>query len=184
MATGVTSRRAIVARALAVALVAVVGACSANPSTGPTFPAVGSSPPPAGEATAAARAAVVASLAVEGLQVVDAPVAYRPGEGPVFAAAPRSVIQAVLPNDPGHGYIVLYAFDSPASALAGARDQAAYIASGPGRVQFGTDARFTLRVLGSTAIFFWWSPANALDERTPSIDLALAQVGTAVPIPG
>jgi hypothetical protein len=174
----------IAAAAALVTLAVISAACSVSVSSGPTFPAVGSTTPPVGEATAAARAAVVAALAIEGLQVVDASVAYRPGEGPVFAAAPRSVVQVTLPNDPGHGYIVLYAFDSPASALAGAQDQAAYIASGPGRVQFGTDARFTLRVLGSTAVFFWWSPANALDERTPSIDLALGQVGTAVPIPG
>jgi hypothetical protein len=90
----------------------------------------------------------------------------------------------ILPADPAHGFITLYAFASPQAALTAANDQAAYISSGPGRVQFGIDARFTLRVLGSTAVFFWWSPANSPDQNTPAIDLALAQVGTAVPIPG
>jgi hypothetical protein len=164
--------------------IAVLAGCSASATLPPTYPPVGASPPPVGAVTAAAREAVANALSVEGLEVVDAATAYRPGEGPLFAAAPRSVIQVTLPDDPAHGYIVLYAFASPQAALAAATDQAAYIASGPGRVQFGTDARFTLRVLGSTAVFFWWSPANSPDSRTPTIDLALAQVGTAVPIPG
>jgi len=168
----------------AIVAVAALAACSASATLQPAFPPVGVTPPPVGTATAAARAAVTNALSVEGLQVVDAPVAYRPAEGPLFAAAPRSVIQVILPADPGHGFITLYAFASPQVALTAANDQAAYIASGPGRVQFGIDARFTLRVLGSTAVFFWWSPTNSPDEHTPAIDLALAQVGTAVPIPG
>jgi hypothetical protein len=170
--------------ALAFAAIVVLAGCSASATLQPAFPPVGVTPPPVGLATAATRAAVTNALSVEGLQVVDAPVAYRPAEGPLFAAAPRSVIQVILPADPSHGFITLYAFASPAAALTAANDQAAYIASGPGRVQFGIDARFNLRVLGSTAVFFWWSPANSPDEHTPAIDLALAQVGTAVPIPG
>jgi len=180
-ATGV---RTVIRVAVGVLVVAALVGCSASATLPPTFPPVGVSPPPVGDATAGARTAISNALSTEGLQVVDASVAYRPGEGPLFAAAPRSVIQVTLPDDPTHGYVVLYAFPSPQAALAAATDQAAYIASGPGRVQFGTDARFTLRVLGSTAIFFWWSPANSLDTRTPTIDLALSQVGTIVPIPG
>ena len=165
------------------ALAALVG-CSASATLQPAFPPVGVTPPPVGTATAATRTAVTNALSVEGLQVIDAPVAYRPAEGPLFAAAPRSVIQVILPADPAHGFVTLYAFASPQDALTAANDQAAYIASGPGRVQFGIDARFTLRVLGSSAIFFWWSPTNSPDDHTPAIDLALGQVGTAVPIPG
>ena len=164
--------------------VVVLASCSASATLQPAFPPVGFTPAPVGVATAATRAAVTNALLVEGLQVVDAPVAYRPAEGPLFAAAPRSVIQVILPADPAHGFITFYAFGSPQAALTAANDQAAYIASGLGRVQFGIDARFTLRVLGSTAMFFWWSPANSPDEHTPAIDLALAQIGSAVPIPG
>ena len=169
---------------LVLVAIAALAGCSASATLQPGFPPVGVTPPPVGTATAAARAAVTNALSVEGLPVVDAPVAYRPAEGPLFAAAPRSVIQVILPADPGHGFITLYAFASPQAALTAANDQAAYIASGPGRVQFGIDARFTLRVLGSTTVFFWWLPTNSPDEHTPAIDLALAQVGTAVPIPG
>ncbi len=176
--------RSFAAAAFAVAVIAILAGCSASATLPPAYPPAGVTPPPVGVATAAARTAVTNALSVEGLQVVDAPVAYRPAEGGLFAAAPRGVIQVILPADPSHGFITLYAFASPQAALTAANDQAAYIASGPGRVQFGVDARFTLRVLGSTAVFFWWSPGNSPDQSTPSIDLALAQVGTAVPIPG
>jgi hypothetical protein len=170
--------------ALVLAVIAVLAGCSGSATLQPAFPPLGFTPAPVGGATAATRASVTNALSVERLQVVDAPVSYRPAEGPLFAAAPRSVIQVILPADPAHGFITLYAFASPQAALTAANDQAAYISSGPGRVQFGIDARFTLRVLGSTAVFFWWSPANSPDQNTPAIDLALAQVGTAVPIPG
>jgi hypothetical protein len=183
-ASGRRRIRHILLASAVVASLAALAACSASATLQPPFPPVGVTPPPVGTATAAARAAVANALSIEGLQIVDAPVAYRPAEGPLFAAAPRSVVQVILPADPSHGFITLYAFATPQAALTAANDQAAYIASGPGRVQFGIDARFTLRVLGSTALFFWWSPSNSPDEHTPTIDLALAQVGTAVPIPG
>ncbi len=179
----VLHRRSLAAVAFATAVIAILAGCSASATLQPAYPPAGVTPPPVGVATAGTRSAVASVLSVEGLQVIDASVAYRPSEGPMFAAAPRSVIQVVLPADPSHGFITLYAFASPQAALTAANDQAAYIATGPGRVQFGIDARFTLRVLSSTAVFFWWSPANSPDSSTPSIDLALAQVGTAVPIP-
>jgi hypothetical protein len=176
-----TSRRA--ATALALLATIVVGACAPG-TNGPTFPPVGSTVAPVGDATAAVRAQVANALAVEGLQVVDAAVAYRPPEGARFAAAPRSVVQVTLPDDPTHGYIVLYAFPTPQAAVEAANDQAAYIASGPGLVQFQVDTQFVLRVSGSNAIFFTWSPENSPDPRTPTIALALSQVGTEVTIPG
>jgi len=162
---------------------ALAAGCGLVGRSGPTFPPLGTTPAPAGESTAGARAQVAAALAVEGLQVIDAVVAYRPPEGAIFAAAPRTVIQVVLPDDPTHGYIVLYALGTPAAALAGAQDQAAYIASGPGHVLFVPGSQFSLRVLGANAIFFVWSPDASPDSRTPSIALALSQIGDEVPIP-
>ena len=176
--TGLRRRGAATILATAAVLVASLGGCAAGVPARATFPPVGSTTAPAGDA-----AAIVSALAVERLQVADASVAFRPPEGARFAAAPRSVIQVTLPTDPGGGYIVLYALRSPAAALEAANDQAAYIATGPGRVQFMLDTRFTLRVLGSTAIFFSWSPENSPDPLTASIDIALSQVGTEVPIP-
>jgi len=161
----------------------LVAGCRLPSGDQPTFPPVGATPAPAGGSTAAAKSAVEAALAVEGLQVVDAVAAYRPPEGAIFAAAPRTVVQVVLADDPSHGYIVLYSLPTPAAALAAAQDQATYIASGPGHVLFVPGSQFSLRVLGSVAIFFAWSPDSSPDAHTPSIALALEQVGDEVAIP-
>ena len=74
-------------------------------------------------------------------------------------------------------------FASPAAAAAAAAEQATYVASGVGRVQFPPDSRFSIRVVGATAVFFTWSPANSPDARIESIPAALESIGTAVPIP-
>ena len=126
--------------------------------------------------------AVTGALAAVGLQTVPNSRAYRPPEGPLLAAAPRSTVQATLPEDPAHGFIVVYALATPAAAQAAAEDQAAYIASGIGRVQFAPDAHFVLRVLGPTVVFFWWSPGASLDARTSLIEQALGTVGSAVEV--
>jgi hypothetical protein len=168
--------------ALPALLVAVVVA-GCVPSGGPTFPPAGSSPAPAGDLTAGARAQVAAALAVEGLQVQDGQAAFRPPEGAIFAAAPRTIVQAVLPDDPNGGRILLYAFGTPAQALAAAEDQARYIASGPGRVLYAINTQFSLRVLGNIAIFFYWSADTAPDPRTAAIAIALSNIGDGVPIP-
>ncbi|MCI0584852.1 MAG: hypothetical protein L0227_18510, partial [Chloroflexi bacterium] len=115
--------------ALGLALATFAAACA--PSSRTTFPPVGSTPGPAGDATAAARAEIIGALAAVGLQAVDAVRPYRPAEGALLAAAPRTVLQATLPDDPGHGFIVLYALPSPTAAQAAATDHAAYIASHP-----------------------------------------------------
>ena len=166
--------------ALLLVVAITAGGCAGVIRT--TFPPAGSSPRPVGDQTAAAISAVTGALAAAGLPSVASNRQYRPPEGPLLAAAPRSVVQATLPDDPAHGFIVIYAFDSPAAARAAAGDQAAYVASGIGRVQFAPDARFVLRVLGSVAIFYWWSPGAALDARAPSVEDALATVGELVEV--
>jgi hypothetical protein len=166
---------------LLLAAILATAACAAASRT--TFPPAGSSPAPVGDATAATRGQVIAALAAVGLQAVDANRAHRPPEGPLLAAAPRSILQAALPDDPSHGFVVIYALSSDAAAATAAADHAAYIASGIGRVQFPADSRFVLRVAGSTVVFFSWSPGVALDERTRLIEDALGTVGTGVQIP-
>lgn len=111
----------------------------------------------------------------------DAPV--RPAEGPVLAYAPRVAFQAQLPADPDAGIIVVYELDDAAGAAAAAADQAAYLASGPGRVQYPDAARHVIRVLGSTVILYTWIPEAADDPLTPEVAAALATVGTGVEIP-
>lgn len=166
---------------LLLAALLVTTACAAKPRT--TFPPLGSSPAPVGAATAATRGQVIAALAAAGLPAVDANRANRPPEGPLLAAAPRSVVQATLPDDPGHGFITIYALASGTAAETAAEDHAAYISSGIGRINFTIDTRFVLRVAGSTVVFFHWSPGAALDDRTRLIEDALGTVGTEVQIP-
>jgi hypothetical protein len=89
----------------------------------------------------------------------------------------------VLPDDPTHGFISVYQFADEAAAAAAGNQQAVYLASGPGRVQFQPDTRFVLRQVGPTVVFFAWSPANSPDERTPEIQRVLETIGTAIPIP-
>ena len=168
--------------ALAVAAAFAAAACAGNTRT--TIPPLGSTPAPVGDATSATAQLVIHALSAVGLQGTESIRPYRPPEGPLLAAAPRSVVQANLPDDPNHGFIVVYALASGAAAQAAAEDHAAYVTSGIGRVYFTSDARFSLRVLGSTVVFFWWSPGAALDSRTADIETALAKVGTEVPVLG
>lgn len=159
----------------------VVTACTA-PTTRTTFPPVGSTPAPAGDTTAATRQKVIDALAGVGVQAVDATRPYRPPEGPLVAAAPRTVLQA-LPDDAIHGNVVVYALGSDAAALKAAADHAAYIASNVGRIQFPQDSRFVLRQVGPTVVFFTWSPGGSPDPRLQLIEDALSRLGTAVTIP-
>ena len=177
--------RRVVAATLFLAVVALVfmfAACT-GPTIRTTFPPLGVTPPPAGDATAAARAEVLAALVELGLQAEDAVRAYRPPEGPMLAAAPRTVLQAALLDDPNHGFVVLYAFGSPAEASAAARDHAAYVSTGPGGIQYPPGTRYVLRIVGSVVVFFHWSPDVATDDRTRSIEDALLRIGSGVPVP-
>lgn len=178
-------RTRVVTALLAVSLLAasLVAACApTTPRT--TFPPFGSTPGAVGAATAAARQLVVSALGAIGLPAAESARTYRPEEGALLAAAPRSVLQVVLPQDPARGYVLIYAFPSEQAAFAAARDHAAHVTSNNGRVLFPTDARHILRVVGDTVISFWWSPAAALDARTTEIENVLRQIGTEVPVPG
>ncbi|MEO7663640.1 MAG: hypothetical protein ABIV26_00820, partial [Candidatus Limnocylindrales bacterium] len=82
-----------------------------------------------------------------------------------------------------HGLIVIYELANPEAATAAAHDQAAYVASGVGRVQFPPNSQFVLRVAGSTVVFFTWSPDTSPDARTPRIGDALSTIGVGVTVP-
>ncbi len=148
-------------------------------TSGP-LPTAQPSAPAAVEATLAQLDAV---LRPGGLVVEPTLTAVRPAEPPSFAGVARWPFHAVLPDDPAGGYLVIYEFPAPALAADGGRDLAAYISSGPGRVQYAPDIRFVLRLVGSTLVFYPWSPASSPDRRTPDLAAALASVGSEVPIP-
>jgi len=50
------------------------------------------------------------------------------------------------------------------------------------RVKRGV-VRHVIRQVGSTVVFFAWSPASSPDARTAEVAAAVATVGTEVPIP-
>jgi hypothetical protein len=123
------------------------------------------------------------ALRANGLFVESTLTAIRPAEPPSFAGVPRWPFHVVLPDDPAGGYFVIYEFPGAALAADGGRDLAVYISGGPGRVQYAPDIRFVLRQVGSTLVFYPWSPASSPDRRTPDLAASLASVGTDVPIP-
>ena len=138
---------------------------------------------PAGAAAAVTAGDVTQALGAAGVQAQVAQRPFRPPEAPALFDVPRVVLQAILPDDPEHGYIVVYELATDARADAAGRDYAAYIASGPGRVQFPNDAHFVLRRVGSTLVAFFWSPGNWPDPRSPRIEEALTTLGEGIPVP-
>ncbi len=164
----------VVVAALAAAVAAACGIGAAPASVAPPSP----TPAPSISASIAATAAQIrAALGAAGLQLTVPQVPFRPGESPSVAAAPRAVYQVKLPNDQEHGFIVIYEFPDASSAGAAARELAAYVESGPGRVQFPADGQFVLRQVGTTLVFYPWSPSAATDPAAPQIAAALSTVG-------
>ena len=173
--------------ALLLALAALLAGCGVGAGRGApvTFPpqsfgAAGSPTPAIGQA----RSAVTAALGAVGIIVDDPQAPYRPAETPRFAGAPRTVIQAVLPQDPERGLISIYGFVDPATAAQAAREQAEYIASPVGRVQFPTGTQFTIRQFGSAVVFYSEVPGSSTDPQAPDVAEALRTVGQEVEVPG
>lgn len=129
-----------------------------------------------------ARGLVEAALRTANFGLVRPRVPFRPAESPSLAGAPRGVFQVVLGDDPDGGYLVIYELPDPSAAYAAGLEQAAYVASGPGAVQFLPDTRHVLRYVGNVLIFFSWSPENSPDPRTREIAIALESVGQEIPI--
>jgi hypothetical protein len=173
--------RALVAVFLAAGgILAACGAAGAPGDSAQPRPTARSTPSPA---VAATLVQVDDALRVRGLVLQSTLTAVRPAEPPSFAGVARWPFQAVLPNDPAGGYFVIYEFADLAFAEDAGRDLAAYVTSGPGRVEFPPDVRFVLRQVGSTLVFYPWSPASSPDSTTPGVAAALASVGSEVPIP-
>jgi hypothetical protein len=105
---------------------------------------------------------------------------YRPGESPSLVDVPRQLLQVVLPSDPTGGYIVIYELPSSADATSVGRDFAAYLASGTGAIQYPRDARFVLRQVDRTLVFFPWSPSVSPDPEVARLADTLSTVGTSV----
>ncbi len=169
-------------------LLAVLGtaACSGTaPGGGPvTVPASIGPDRTVSPVVAGTRAEIARALGERSVILEDREAPFRPAEGPILSYAPRAVYQAQLPADPAAGTIVVYELADAPAAAAAAADQAAYLASGPGRVQYPDPARHVIRVLGSTVIFYTWIPESAEDPLTPEVAAALATIGAGVGVPG
>lgn len=177
--------RAIRALRLVLVPAVLVLSASACVTTLNTFPPLGSTPKPAGEGSAAVVTQVVGALDARGLQAAESIRPYRPVEGPLVAAAPRTIVQVTLPEDPDHGFIVIYALPSPDAAQDAAEDQAGYVAAGiGGGILNPPGTEYALQVVGSSVVFFSWLPATSPDPRTKEIAEVLATLGVAVPIAG
>jgi hypothetical protein len=171
---------------LALVVSIVIAGCGAGaPNVAPvTFPPRSFGPTGASTGAAATTRAVIAqALGVKRLQLRDAQIVVRPPESPRLVAAPRLVVQAVLPDDPTHGLISIYEFPDDSAAAEAGREEATYIASGPGRVQFTADARFVIRQLGPTIVFYTWSPGSTSDATNAAIQQALESIGIGVAVP-
>ncbi len=134
-------------------------------------------------AVAATGVQLEGALRARGLVLAATELAVRPGEPPTLATVPRTAYRAVLPDDPAGGLIVVYELPDVAAAATAATELAAFVTSGPGRVQYSPDVRLVIRQVGATVVFFPWSPDSSPDPRTADVAAAVATVGTEVPIP-
>ena len=177
-----TARAGPPVRLTTLVLAAVIGlaACgSIDPETGPTATAGRSAAPPAvGPASAAARAALFDAFGEARLVVAESPIPYRPAEAAALAVAPRTVYQVTLPAEPSPAFVVVYELPSEAAAVAAAKEQHAYLVSGPGKVQAPLGTDHVLQQLGSTVLYYQWLPPAAVDPSTPRVAEALRTVGT------
>lgn len=136
--------------------------------------------PPTGAAAAHTRDLVAKALADASFQVADPQTPYRPGESPELINVPRLVLQAVLPSDHTGGYVVIYELPSNTEADRVGRDFAAYLAGGTGAIQYPRDARFVIRRVSQTLVFFPWSPSVSPDPEVARLAGVLATIGEPV----
>jgi hypothetical protein len=139
---------------------------------------------PTGQATEVTRSLVVTALEASSFQVQDSRTGYRPGESPALVDVPRRVVQAVMPEDPSAGFVVIYELPSANDADRVGRDFLAYVAGGTGAIQYPRDTRFVLQRVGQTLVFYPWSAEASPDARVAEMAAALETVGTAVQGPG
>ena len=123
------------------------------------------------------RQAIAAALASSQIELIDATKPFRTAESRRLAAAPRAVYQAVLPDDPDGGFIVVYEYRDSATAVDAGNEFAGYLGGGAGRIQFPLDARHTIRQLGTTLIVYSWAPSTSPDPGSPKVADALATLG-------
>ncbi len=140
-------------------------------------PGVDTSPASAGSAAALTRDRVALALQNASFVVQDPNTPFRTGETPTLLGTPRLLLQAVIPSDPSHGFIVIYEFTDADAADAAGREFWTYLHTGPGAVAYPQDEQFVLRRVGSTLVFFPWSPTVSPDPAVARLASVLAALG-------
>ncbi len=163
----------VVGAALVALTLLGVGVGIGGPAAAPTVA-------PAGPAAMRTRDLVAKTLEDASFQVQDPQTRYTPGESASLVNVPRLLLQAVLPTDPSHGYIVIYELPSASEAASVGSDFRSYLASGTGAIQYPRDARFVLQRVGSTLVFFTWSPSVSPDPDVARLAATLETIGTTV----
>jgi hypothetical protein len=185
MAAGLTARPLWLAGAAFV--VTLAAACApTTPATPIVRPSAVESVGPSrtvGPAVAQTRSDLVRVLGTRSLVLQDSQAPFRPPEDARFSSTPRALYQVILPEAPTEGFIVVYEFADPIAASEAASAEAAYLASGPAKVQSAFGARHILRLVGSTVVVYSWVPQGVEDPRQPDIQAALEMLGTGVPVP-
>jgi hypothetical protein len=137
----------------------------------------------AGAAAAQTRGEISAALQSVAVQFGDATRPYRPAESGRLRDAPRAVYQVVLPDQPDAGWIVVYEFADSASAVDAGNEEAGYLGTGNGRVQFPLGTQHVIRQVGSTLILYSWLPSASTDPTAGNVADALNTLGIGFTVP-
>ncbi len=178
--------RGIVALA-AVTLTAalLVAGCGVAANTAPASVPLASAGPSArvGGATGTTFGAIQSALSGVAVQIGDSTRPFQPPESARLRSAPRAVFQAVLPNQPDAGFIVVYEFPDSASATDAGNEEAGFLGTGPALVEAPLGTQYVLRALGPTLIVFPWLPAASSDPTAGQIAAALGTLGVGFAVP-
>ncbi len=171
----------VVAVALALGLAGCgFGATESAASLAP--PSVGPSST-AGAAAAQTRGEITRALQTVAVEFGDATRPYQPAESGRLRDAPRAVYQVVLPDQPDEGFIVVYEFPDSAHAVDAGNEEAGYLGTGNGKVQFPLGTQHVLRQVGSTLILYSWLPAASSDPTAGKVADALNTLGIGFTVP-
>jgi hypothetical protein len=178
---GVRAARA----AVAVVVTLVVAGCGIGAAGAPaSLPAQSTdAAPTAGAAAAQTRGVIAAALGSVAVQFGDATRPYRPAESGRLRDAPRAVYQVVLPDQPDAGFIVVYEFPDANAAVDAGNEEAGYLGTGNGRVQFPLGTQHIIRALGPTLILYSWLPAASPDPTAGKVADALSTIGIGFTVP-
>jgi hypothetical protein len=177
--------RGRIAGSLGLATALLVAGCGVAANTAPASVPIASAGPPArvGGATGTTLGVIRSALSGVAVQLGESTRPYQPPESGRLRSAPRAVYQAVLPDQPDAGFIVVYEFADGAAATDAGNEEAGYLGTGPARVEAPLGTQYVLRALGPTLIVFQWLPAASSDPTAGQIASALGTIGIGFAVP-